>query len=73
MLERTIGIKETSPGTYRLTFDGTVLGDSRGYTKSQALDAARSFVARDGGLDGGWQGSTWVEFRNVLDASINQE
>ena len=70
MKTRIIGIKETSANVWRLTFDGTVLGDSRGYDKNTATQKARSFVERDGGIDGKWEGSTWVEFRNVLDPSL---
>lgn len=66
---RIVGIKETSPAVWRLTFDGAVLGDSRGYDRDEAIAKARSFV-RTNGIDGDWQGSEWVEFRNVLDGDL---
>lgn len=65
MKTRVIGIAETSKNVWRLTFNGTVLGDSHGYDRARAISEARSFVARNG-LDGDWEGSVWVEFRNVL-------
>lgn len=42
----TVGIRETSPGTWRLTFDGRVLGDSRGYDKHRAIEEACRTVTR---------------------------
>lgn len=41
----TISIRETSPNVWRLTHDGRVLGDSRGYRKDQAIAKARERVA----------------------------
>lgn len=69
MKQRVIGVKETSVNCFRLTFDGYVLGDSHGYSRSEAIKEARRFVARNR-LDGDWQGSTWVEFENILDPEI---
>lgn len=69
MKQRVIGIKETSANCFRLSFDGHVLGDSRGYSRNEAIAEARRFVARNR-LDGDWEGSTWVEFENVLDPEI---
>lgn len=69
MKTRIVGIKETSTGVFRLSFDGKILGDSRGYRRDEAVSAARSFVSRNA-VDGRWEGSTWVEFRNVLDSEI---
>ncbi len=71
MKTRIIGVKETARGCWKLTFNGHILGDSRGYSRDEAVREARKFVARDGGLDGDWEGSTWVEFRNVLDKEID--
>lgn len=70
MKTRIIGIKETAKDCWKVTFNGYPLGDSRGYSRSDALREARTFVSRDGGLDGDWEGSTWVEFRNVLDKDL---
>ena len=69
MKTRIVGIKETSTDVFRLSFDGAVLGDSHGYDRDEAIVEARKFVARNR-IDGDWQGSTWVEFRNVLDNEI---
>lgn len=44
--KQVIGIAETSPNVWRLTFDGRVLGDSRGYSKREAQNEANSWVAR---------------------------
>ena len=69
MKTRVVGIEETSPGTFRLTFDGRILGDSRGYGRAEAIEKARAFVARNT-IDGRWEGSTWVEFRNILSEDL---
>lgn len=69
MEKRIVGIKETSANTFRLSFNGSVLGDSRGYSKSEAIEKARQFVSKNR-IDGKWEGSTWVEFENVLDGEI---
>lgn len=69
MEKRIVGIKETSANTFRLSFNGSVLGDSRGYSKVEAIDKARQFVSKNP-IDGKWVGSTWVEFENVLDLEI---
>ena len=47
-LQREAGAKETSPGVWRATIDGKVLGDSRGYkTRSEAMDEAEHIVKQD--------------------------
>ncbi|QIG73890.1 hypothetical protein PP935_gp115 [Rhizobium phage RHph_N34] len=69
MDKRIIGIAETSHGVFRLTFNRTVLGDSRGYSRDEAIRQAKSFVNRNR-IDGDWKGSTWVEFENVLDPEL---
>ncbi|QGZ14054.1 hypothetical protein PP939_gp022 [Rhizobium phage RL38J1] len=69
MRQRIIGIKETSPNCFRLTFDGNILGDSRGYSKQEAISEAKRFV-RQNANDGDWVGSTWVEFQNVIDPNL---
>jgi hypothetical protein len=69
MKKRIVGIKETSPNVFRLSFNGTVLGDSRGYDRNKAISEAKSFVNRNR-LDGDWVGSTWTEFENVLDPEL---
>ncbi|QIG68050.1 hypothetical protein EVB55_115 [Rhizobium phage RHph_Y68] len=69
MNKRIVGIQETSPGVFRLSFNGSILGDSRGYSKNEAINEAKSFVRRNR-IDGDWQGSTWVEFENVLDPKL---
>lgn len=66
----TIGIMETAHGVYRVTYNGSILGDSRGYTKAQATTEAKRIVERDGGLDGDWGPNGWEEHRNVLAADI---
>lgn len=70
MKTRIIGITETSPGTWRVTFNGSVLGDSRGYDRSRALAEAKTYVERNGGLDGDWGPTGWVEMRNILDPAL---
>ena len=40
----TVCAIETSPGVWRLAFNYKVLGDSRGYTKAQAMSEARDIV-----------------------------
>lgn len=67
MKTRVIGITETSANVWRVTFNGSVLGDSRGHRRAEALAEAMTFVERDGGLDGDWGPNGWEEFRNVLD------
>lgn len=44
--KQVIGIKETSRDCWRLSFDGCVLGDSRGYRKDRAETEARAWIAR---------------------------
>lgn len=44
----TVGIKETSPGVFRLTYDGSTLGDSRGYSRDKAIAEAQKAVAQRG-------------------------
>lgn len=41
-----VGVAETSPGSWRLSFDGKILGDSRGYDKARALREAQAHVDR---------------------------
>lgn len=72
MEKRVVGIKETSPNCFRLTFNGNILGDSHGYSRNDAIAEARRFVARNR-IDGDWKGSTWVEFENVLDPALTEE
>ncbi|QNH71578.1 hypothetical protein PP938_gp139 [Rhizobium phage AF3] len=69
MKQVIVGIKETSPGVFRLTFDRTILGDSRGYSKNDAIREAKNFVARNKN-DGDWVGNQWVEHTNVLDPNL---
>jgi hypothetical protein len=64
------GIKETSPGVFRVTRNGAVLGDSRGYRRNEAISEARELAERNGGIDGDWVGSNWVEFRTILDPAL---
>lgn len=66
MKTRVIGITETSRDVWRVTFNGLVLGDSRGYRRAEALAEAKSFV----GLDGDWGPNGWVEMENVLDPAL---
>lgn len=40
-----IGIRETSPNVWRITYNGNVLEDSRGYRKEQAIAVAKCLVA----------------------------
>lgn len=42
-----LGVRETSAGVYRVTFDGAVRGDSRGYDYRGAVEEARRLVAID--------------------------
>ena len=70
METQIIGIHETSPGTFRITYNRNILGDSRGYSKADAIQKARDIVARDGGVDGNWEGCNWVEVRNILDPAL---
>src|SRR4051812_7124568 len=44
-----IGIAKSSPtyDVWRLTYDGNILGDSRGYSREKAIEEARRTVARD--------------------------
>jgi hypothetical protein len=44
MAKETVGIKQTNRETWRLTFDGKVLGIS-GYSKQDAIREARNTVA----------------------------
>lgn len=44
---KVVTIAETSPGVWRLAFDGRALGDSRGYDRTRAIAAARERVAED--------------------------
>lgn len=64
MREVVVSIKETAPNCFRLTFDGAVLGDSRGYSKLKAEQVARS---KNGQESGKWEGSEWVPFRYRCD------
>lgn len=41
----TVSIKETSPNVWRVSFNGNVLGDSRGHRKEGAIAEAKKFVA----------------------------
>lgn len=59
-----ISIRETSPGTWRVTFNGSVLGDSPGYRKEQAIAAAKAAAARDD--CGRWVGNKWVPVTRVF-------
>ena len=43
---RTVGVREMSPGVWRLAYDGTVPGDSRGYDEASAYREAAKEVAR---------------------------
>lgn len=45
--KQVISIKETSPDVWRVTFDGKVLGDSRGFDRAGALREARDVVGAD--------------------------
>jgi hypothetical protein len=65
MITRKIGIKETSKNSWRVTYDGKILGDSKGYSKEQAIAKAKEIVAQKD--DGDWQGGAWVKRQNVLD------
>ena len=42
---KVVSITETSRNVWRLTFNGHVLGDSRGYAKASAIRDAREYVA----------------------------
>jgi hypothetical protein len=65
-----VGIQETSKDVWRVSFNGTILGDSRGYRRSEAIAEARKYVERDGGLDGDWGPNGWEERQNVLDPAL---
>jgi hypothetical protein len=41
-----VSIKETGRDCWRVTYDGSVLGDSRGYRKPEAMEEARKVAAR---------------------------
>jgi hypothetical protein len=43
-----VGIKQSQPpyDCWRLTFNGKILGDSRGYPKARAIEEARKEVRR---------------------------
>lgn len=47
----TVGIKLCASGkgweTWRVTYNGNILGDSRGYDKAAAITEARAEVARN--------------------------
>lgn len=60
-----VGIKETSPNVWRVTRNGNVLGDSRGYSRREAEAQARSIASRTD--EGHWEGSTWIPDKFVLD------
>lgn len=66
-LTTTIGIKETAPGSFRLTFNGRILGDSQGFPRDRAIEEARRTAAQP---DGDWHGSDWVEITRVLDPAL---
>lgn len=53
-----VTIKETSKGSFRLAFNGSVLGDSRGYDKAGAIAEARKYEGR---TDGNWVNGEWIE------------
>lgn len=61
-----IGIIETSPKVYRLTFNGNILGDSRGYAKSEAINQAKIAVKHHAN-DGHWEYDKWVEDTYILE------
>ena len=62
-----IGIKETSPNTWRVTYDGRVLGDSKGYSRVKALEEANKAVAQE---HGEWEGATWRWINRELDETL---
>jgi hypothetical protein len=64
-MERKIGIRETSPNVWRVTYDGKILGDSRGYSRDAAIFEAKAIAARTD--DGDWRGGEWINILNVLD------
>lgn len=53
-----VGIKETSRGSFRITFNGHILGDSRGYSEEMAKAEARKFNGR---TIGNWVNGEWVD------------
>lgn len=47
-----VNVRRTTPDdsryeTWKVSYNGNVLGDSRGYDKKGAIDAARKHVAKD--------------------------
>lgn len=48
--KEVIGVKEGEHGSWRVTHDGKVLGDSRGYSRADALAEAQRKVDRDTGF-----------------------
>lgn len=42
-----ISIRETSPGSWRITFNGKILGDSRGYDRARAWQVAQEIVRKN--------------------------
>lgn len=45
-----IGIRQTGRDTWRLTYDGRILGDSKGMSKPEALETAKLTVRNRNGL-----------------------
>lgn len=70
MKKKVVGITETSANVWRVTFNGSVLGDSRGYDRAGALAEAKRYVERNGGIDGDWGPNGWVEMQMVLDPAL---
>lgn len=66
-MTQIISIKETSVNSWRITFDGKVLGDSRGYIKEKAIKEAHRLVAMEYGE---FQGAKWVWIARELSETI---
>jgi hypothetical protein len=47
--QTVVWIKETSPGTWRVAFNGSIMGDSRGYPRERCVEEARGWVQREAG------------------------
>jgi hypothetical protein len=62
-----VNIKETSPGSWRVTFNGHVLGDSRGYRKDEAIAKARQYNGR---VDGEWRNGVWIDAAERFECEV---
>jgi len=68
---QTVSIRERTHGVWCVSFDGTILGDSRGYTRERAILEARKIAAIPYGdwemIDGA---CVWIDITVILDPAL---